>query len=338
MLAGLLATGAAFAEEPPIELDVLGGLAVISQYERLEKPFWIQRLPEITQGRVHARIQPFDRSGIAGQEVLRLLRLGVLSYGNILLGLAAAEEPELNAVDLPLLSPDIAALRRTVEAWRPWMEEVLRDRFGLEPLAVYSYPAQVLFCRDPFQGLEVAGRRIRTSSVGQSELVRALGGTPVVIPFAEIMPALRDGVVSCAITSVLAGQAIELQAKAPHVGRIGLSWGLSVFVANQAAWQDVPEDLRVRIRQGIGELERAIWEQADRESAVGPACGVGPAPCGAARPVPNAERAASQDDTRRRRLLTETIIPRWMERCGLQCARAWNRHMAPVIGVTAEIR
>ncbi|WP_158291912.1 TRAP transporter substrate-binding protein DctP [Paracraurococcus ruber] len=323
------------ADDAPIELDVIGGLAAISQYERLEKPFWTEQLPVLTNGRMHARIQPFDRSGIAGQEVLRLLRLGVLSYGNILLSLAAAEEPELNAVDLALLSPDIGTLRRTVAAWRPWMEAVLRDRFGLEPLAVYTYPAQVLFCRDPVQGLEIAGRRVRTSSVGQSELVKALGGVPVVIPFAEINQAIRDGVVTCAITSVLAGQAINLSAQAPHVGRVGLSWGLSVFAANQSAWQALPEDLRAQLRQGIGGLERAIWDEAGRESAAVQGCDTGPTACPAGRV---ATPPAGQDETRRLRLLADTIIPRWLERCGPHCAAAWNRHMAASTGLVAEVR
>ena len=100
-----------------LELDVVGGLAGVQQYERHEAPFWKQRVPEITAGRVHAQIVPFDRSGIRGQEMLQLLRLGVVSFGNVLLGLAAADEPELNAIDLPLLSPDMPALRRTT-AWR----------------------------------------------------------------------------------------------------------------------------------------------------------------------------------------------------------------------------
>ena len=122
--------------------------------------------------------------------MLQLLRLGVVSFGNVLLGLASADEPELNAIDLPLLSPDMPALRRTVALWRPRLEALLQERYGLVLLAAYTYPPQVVFCRNAFSGLfDLGGRRIRTSSVGQSELVTALGGIPVVIPFAEIVAA-----------------------------------------------------------------------------------------------------------------------------------------------------
>ncbi|TDH55454.1 hypothetical protein E2C06_36535, partial [Dankookia rubra] len=136
--------------DPRIELNVVGGLGGVQQYDAHEAPFWTHRVPEITAGQVQVQIVPFDRSGIRGQEMLQLLRLGVVSFGNVLLGLAAAEEPELNVIDLPLLSPDMPALRRTVALWRPRLEALLRERYGLVLLAAYTYPPQVVFCRKAF--------------------------------------------------------------------------------------------------------------------------------------------------------------------------------------------
>ena len=83
----------------------------MSQYVRYEEPFWRRRIGDLTGGRVVAEIAPFDRSGIRGQEMLQLMRLGVVPFGTALLAVVASEEPELNAVDLPALSPDIATLR-----------------------------------------------------------------------------------------------------------------------------------------------------------------------------------------------------------------------------------
>ena len=182
---------------------------------------------------------PFDRSGIRGQEMLQLMRLGVVSFGTVLLALAAADEPELNAVDLPLLNPDLATLRETERRWRPRLEELLRERYGVKLLAVYTYPAQVTFCRRPFSGLaDLAGRRIRTSSVGQSEMVAALGAIPVVTPFAEIASAIRSGVVECAITGTLSGNAIGLYDVTTHVHAMAITWGISFFGANRTAWNN----------------------------------------------------------------------------------------------------
>ena len=112
-------SAAADSEPHQIRLKVAGGLAELGQYVQHEQPFWTRKVPELTGGRVRAEIAPFDRSGIRGQEVLQLVRLGVVPMGNVLLSLAAADDPELNGIDLPVLNPDVQSLRRTAALWRP---------------------------------------------------------------------------------------------------------------------------------------------------------------------------------------------------------------------------
>jgi TRAP-type C4-dicarboxylate transport system substrate-binding protein len=329
--------GAGASEAAPIRLKEIGGLSGLSQYLRYEEPFWRSRIGQFTQGRVVAEITPFDRSGIRAQEMLQLMRLGVVPFGTALLSVAAAEEPEFNAVDLPALSPDMRTLRQAVNAFRPHIEQLLAERYQIELLGVFTYPAQVVFCTRPFSGLaDLAGRRVRTSSVGQSELIQALGATPVVTDFPDILPALRNGVVECAITGTLSGNAIGLHEVTSHVHAMALTWGISVFAANQAAWAALPADIRQGLRRGLGELELEIWNGADRETGEGLACNAGLAGCingrrGQMTLVP----VSPADEERRRRLVTEVVLPRWVNRCGLDCVEAWNRHMAGPLGIRA---
>ncbi|WP_372617454.1 TRAP transporter substrate-binding protein [Falsiroseomonas sp.] len=338
LLAALPVARPAAADGQQIRIKVIGGLADVSQYVRFEEPFWRDRIGQLTGGRVVAEIAPFDRSGIRGQEMLQLMRLGVVPFGTAILSLAATEEPEFNAVDLSAVSPDMATLRRTVGAFRPHLEEVLRERYGIELLGVYTYPAQVVFCNRPFAGLaDLAGRRVRTSAVGQSEVVQALGGTPVVTPFAQIVSAFRTGVVECAITGTLSGHAIGLYEVTTHVHAMALSWGLSIFGANGAAFAALPAEVQAQMRAGVRQLEEAIWNAADRETGEGLACNAGRPDCSLARRgnmtiVP----VSAADDERRRRLLTEVVLPRWVGRCGPDCAEAWNTRLAPLFGIRAE--
>lgn len=322
----------------PIRLRIVGGLGGVSQYVRYEEPFWRRRIPEVTGGRVLPEIAPFDRSGIRGPEMLQLIRLGVVPFGNAPLALASAEEPEVNAADLPGINPDIAALRRAVDLYRPHLEALLAERYGIELLALYTYPAQVVFCRRPFGGLaDLAGRRIRTSSVAQSELVAAIGGIPIVIAFAETVAAIRSGVVECAITGTLTGNAVGLHEVTSHVHAMAINWGLSVFGANRAAWAGLPRDLRDLLRRELAELEHAIWDAAEHETRDGLACNAGRAECQAGRrgrmtvvPVTPA------DDARRQRLVSEAVLPRWVQRCGMECANAWNARLGPALGILAQ--
>lgn len=336
LLLGLVVSSAV-AQEQPIRIKVVGGLADVRQFVQFEEPFWRRRVPEITGGRLQAEIAAFDRSGIRGQEMLQLMRLGVVPFGTALLALVANEEPELNAADLPAVSPDMPALRRTVAAYRPHMRDVLAERYDVELLGVYTYPAQVIFCRRPFAGLaDLAGRRIRTSSVGQSEVVTALGAIPVVTSFAEMVSAMRGGGVECAITGTLSGNAVGLQEVSTHVHSMAITWGLSIFGANRAAWNGLPEDLRNLLRREIAELENRIWEAADEETGDGLACNAGAAECRMGRRgrltiVP----VSPQDEARRRSLLIESVLPGWVRRCGNDCVEAWNHTLGQSLGIRA---
>jgi TRAP-type C4-dicarboxylate transport system substrate-binding protein len=322
---------------PPIRLRVAGGLADLGQYVRHEQPFWTQRVPEITGGRVTAEIVPFDRSGIRGQEMLQLIRLGVVPLGNVLLSLAAADDPELNGIDLPVLNPDVASLRRTAALWRPRLMTLLRERYGVELLAVYTYPAQVVFCRRPFSGLsDLAGRRVRTSSVGQSELVSALGAAPVVIPFAETLGAIRNGVVECAVTAAMSGNAVGLHEATSHLSRLAVGWGVSVFAANRAAWKALPEEVRTKLADGLRQLEEDVWRSAEVETENGLACNAGSDTCaGGRRGRMTIVEERQQDETLRAKLLQDVVLPSWVRRCGAGCAETWNRDLAPTLGLWA---
>lgn len=324
--------------EQPITLKVVGGLAGVSQDQRLEKPFWEQRITEISHGRIRAEIHAFDRSGLPGQEMLQLMHLGVVPFGTALLAVVSADEPELNAVDLPGLNPDIAALRRTVGAYRGHLKSVLRSKFGIELLAIYAYPAQVIFCSRPFSGLgDLAGRRIRTSSVGQSEMMAALGAVPAVIPFADVVKAVRAGTVDCAITGTLSGLEIGLTEVTSYISPMAISWGLSLFGANAAAFQALPADVQTTIKGAVAGLEHEIWDAAEQETEEGLRCDIGAAECrshqaGHMKLVP----LTAQDEARRRQLLVSAVLPGWIQRCGPDCATAWNATLAPLLGIRAN--
>jgi TRAP-type C4-dicarboxylate transport system substrate-binding protein len=328
---------AASAADGPIQLKVVGGLAGVSQYTKLEEPFWTRQVPEITQGRVQAEIHPFDRSGLPGQEMLQLMRLGVVPFGTALLAQVSGDEPELNAVDLPMLNPDMATLKKTVELYRNQLHDTLRQKYGIELLGIYAYPAQVLYCAESFKTLtDLAGRKIRTSSVGQSEMMTALGAIPIVTPFSEIVNAVKTDVVNCAITGTMSGGEIGLPNVTSYISPLAISWGLSFFGANKLAWDQLPPDIRIALQTGIRKLEQSIWDAADRETAGGLACDVGTSGCTGGQSyhmklVP----ITPEDEILRKQLLIKSILPKWIQRCGSECVTAWNGTLGTALGIRA---
>jgi TRAP-type C4-dicarboxylate transport system substrate-binding protein len=324
-----------------VHLMIVGGLEGVGQYERLERSFWINRIEELSNHRIKAEIQPFDRSGFPGQDMLQLMRVGVVPFGTALLALVSGDAPELNAIDLPGLNPNSQALRGAVTLYRPYMEELLKLKFRTKLLAVYTYPAQVIFCKNTLRGLaDLSGRRIRTSSVGQSEMVTALGSLPILLPFRDVVDAVRIGGVDCVITAALSGYEIGLSDLMSYIYPMPISWGISLFGANLAAWERLPPDLRVLIQTAIKELEGQIWEDADRESTEGIACSIGAPGCTGSRTPGQMTlvHVAPNDEALRKRLFVQSVLPGWIGRCGSQCGHAWNRLLAPELDIWAATR
>jgi hypothetical protein len=118
---------------------------------------------------------------------------------------------------------------------------------------------------------------------------------------------------------------------------MAVSWGLSLFVANGAAWNALPADLQALLRRELPRVEHDIWDESERETADGLACDVGAPSCKAGRPGRMTQVPSSPADERlRREIFASTVLPRWLQRCGPQCAAVWNRTIAHVAGIEAR--
>jgi TRAP-type C4-dicarboxylate transport system substrate-binding protein len=335
-VSGVLAvSGLPARAESRVEIQVIGSLGGINLYTKQEEPFWSSEIEKITEGRIRATIRPFDRAGLPGAEMLRLIQTGVVPFGTSLVSLVSADEPELGSVDLPALNPDIASLRRTVAAFRPRAIKLLKERYNIELLGIYTYPAQVIFCAKPFTGLaDLEGRRIRTASVAQFEVMTALGAMPVNTPFAEVVRSINKGVVDCAITGTLSGNEIGLSEVTTHLHGMAISWGVSIFGASGFTWNRLSPDVRETLKSAVGELENRAWAAAERETMNGIACNGGLPSCIGGRPGKMAVvQASPADEKTRRRLLIEVSLPSWRDRCGTGCAESWNATIAPTVGL-----
>jgi TRAP-type C4-dicarboxylate transport system substrate-binding protein len=317
------------------KLRIVGGLAGLHQYTHNEEPFWTKELPRLSGGKYGAEIVPFDRAGVPGPEMLRLMQLGVVPFGTAIVSNISAQYPEYAAPDLAGLNPSMADLKKAVAAFRPYLEKSLRERHGIEMLAIYTYPAQVVFCKKAFSGLaDLAGRRVRVSSATQADFVSALGGLPVLVGFAQILPNMASGNTECVITGSMSGNTLGLHEVTTHVHSMPVSWGLAIFGANQAAWSALPGDFRALLAREIPRLEAAIWLESERETAEGFACNTGQASCSSGRKGQLAQVAVSaRDESLRKEILTSTVLPRWIQRCGNRCAEPWNQTIGKALGI-----
>ncbi len=322
---------------PLSKLRIVGGLAGLNQYTRNEEPFWARELSRLSGGKYSADIVPFDQAGVPGGDMLRMIQLGVVPFGTTLLSSLSAKYPEYNAPDLAGLNPDMGSLKKTLAAFRPYLEKTLRDRHGIETLAIYVYPAQVVFCKKSLTALaDLSGRRVRVSSASQSDFLGALGAVPVLTSLSGIMGSLSTGNTECAITGSMSGNTLGLHEVTTHVYAMPVTWGLAIFAANAGVWADLPPDLRALLSRELPKLESTIWLESERETLDGLACNTGAATCSKGRKGRMIEVAVSaQDERRRQELFKSTVLTNWLQRCGPRCNEIWNQTIGPVRGIMA---
>lgn len=339
-LLGAALTGPSKAQTPPApqHLRIVGGLAGVSQYTKHELPFWTQDLARLSGGRVTAEIVPFDRAGIRGQEILRLVKLGVIPFGTAILNLSAVDDAELAMPDLAGLNADMPTLRRSVGAVRPYLKKIMRERYGSELLALYAYPAQVTFCTKPLGSLaDLVGRKIRVSSATQSDWVVALDAVPVQTSFNEVVGNLRNGSIDCAITGTMSANSIGLSEVAGYMHTLAINWGVAAFVANGAAWAALPKETQELLLRELPKLEQSIWTSAEAETQDGIACNTGAPSCSGGKKGHMVEvHPTAVDVSRARVILVGTVVPSWLKRCGPQCAAPWKQTVGTASGIEAR--
>ncbi|MBP7063360.1 TRAP transporter substrate-binding protein [Ferrovibrio sp.] len=341
-LAGALfagVAGSALAQEmPKTALKVVGAWGNLTQYKSFEQPFWTKEISEKSKGAITAEITPFNEMGLKGAEIFRLMRLGVIDFGSTVLGYVAADDARNEAVDLAGLSPDVATARKVSDAYKPVYDKFYRERFGVQVLGIWPYSAQVLFCNGEIKGLaDLKGKKVRTGNRTLAEFVEALGGTGVTLAFNEVVPALQNKVVDCAITGTLSGNSAKWYEVATHIYALPLGWSHVMHAVNVKSWDKLNPQVRSFLQAEIASLEDRIWKAAAEETQQGYDCNAGKDNCTmgvkakmTVVPVSEADKALLK------KVMAETVVPKWAARCAGDCVPAWNDSIGKIVGITAK--
>jgi TRAP-type C4-dicarboxylate transport system substrate-binding protein len=274
---------------------------------------------------------------LSGTEIVRLVRSGQAEIGGGTLTTVSGDVPMLDGMDLAGLSPDIATARWIADAILPLANREL-ERFGVRVLTFYPFPAQVIFCRQPFASLaDLRGRKIRTFGNSLVDFANALGAQPVSIGFPEVYSALERGVVDCGITGTGSGASARWPEVTTHVSDLPLSWALTGYMANLAWWNRLDPAVRTFLEATFREVSDRQWELGGAATRDGLDCNTGrAASCGihqlAARPMTEVP-ATEADRALLRRILERDVLPGFVRRCGERCGATYNEVIAPVSGV-----
>ncbi len=335
--AALLALPAQAQELPKTHLKITGGLSNLTAYNDYEKPFWTKTITEKSKGQVTAEIKGFNEMGIKGPELLRLMGSGVIEFGTATLSYFASDNPINEAIDLAGLAPDVKMAREVTNAFEPVLAKLYGQGNAVKLLGISTYPAQVLFCNADIKGLaDVKGKKVRTSSRTQADFVEALGGSSVTMAFGEVVPALQNKVVDCAITGSLSGYSAKWYEVSTHLVALPINWNQQIHAVNGKAWAKFNPALQKFLQTEVNGLVNEIWDAAARQTQEGYDCNTGAAAC--TQPVKGKMTLVVPSAADRELLakIRADVIAKWAARCSAQCVKDFNATIGKVVGVTAK--
>ncbi|PAT42188.1 TRAP transporter substrate-binding protein [Vandammella animalimorsus] len=336
--AAALSAAPALAQElPKTHLKVTGGLSNLSAYQDYELPFWSKSIPEKSADRITADIKGYNEMGLKGPEMLRLMGSGVVEFGTATLAYFASDNPINEAIDLAGLAPDLKTAREVTAAFEPVYAKFYGQGNNVKLLGISTYPAQVLFCNAPISGLaDIKGKKVRTSSRTQADFIEALGGASVTMAFGEVVPALQNKVVDCAITGSLSGYSAKWYEVSTHLVALPINWNQQIHAVNAKAWAKLDPKVQQFLQTEINGLVNSIWDAAGRQTQQGYDCNTGADAC--TEPV-KGKMVLVQPSEADQALLKDIrgqVIAKWAQRCNAQCVSDFNDTVGKLLGLSAE--
>ncbi len=320
------------------EFNVVGTWNFLTNFNELEKPFFTDGLPKVSNGNLKGNIKALNELNLKGTELLRLLKQGVFDFAFALPIYVEDGGAVIEALDIAGVARDYAMAKDISEIWMPEMQGVMKEKHGAIILGTHTWPEQNFYCRDDVKGVEdFKGKKIRVQGTSQSDLVTAFGASGVTIAFAEVVPALEKGVVDCGITGTMPAYKAKWPEVTKTLFRLPVGFTAGMLVANLNMWNKLSPDTQKLIQEQVKDLEARSWKSTQAETEDGVYCTTGTGNCPAGTPGKLKLVKPTDDDLKARdKALNEHVLKSWAKRCGEACAAKWTELIGKKYGLVAK--
>lgn len=337
--ASLGLAGSANAQEIDSKtLNVVGTWNFLTNFQQLEKPFFTEELPKLSEGKLKSNLKALNELNLKGTELLRLLKQGVFDMAFALPIYVEDGGAIIEAVDIAGVGRTFEMNRDISRLWMDEMQAVMKEKHNALILGTHTWPEQNFYCRGDVKSVaDLKGKKIRVQGTSQSDLVTAFGATGVTIPFSEVVPALEKGVVDCGITGTMPAYKAKWPEVTNSLFRLPVGFTVGMLVVNLNMWNKLSPATRDLIQKAAADLEERSWKSTIAETEDGVFCTTGTGACPAGPPgklklyKPTEADAKARDEA-----LNSSVLKKWAVRCGAECAARWTEKIGKKYGLVAK--
>ena len=221
---------------------------------------WVKQVEEATKGKVKIELYP-SQTLIKGVDMWKGVRGGIADIGWCVQGYWPEQTPLADVISLPFL-PIPTAEKGSEVLWKLYEKfpAIQKEFSEVTPLVLYTSSPNLLISKRPVRTLdEFKGLKIRALGGPPTEMGKALGAVPTLIPMPDVYQALDKGVIDGAVAPWEAIHAFRLYEVAKHYTMAPFYVAYFSICANRQKIESLPKDVRDDIMRVSGAAGAKFW-------------------------------------------------------------------------------
>jgi TRAP-type C4-dicarboxylate transport system substrate-binding protein len=227
------------------------------------------RVKAATNGELEIVLHPGSALGFKGPELLRSVAEGQLSIAEVPTGMVEGDAPVVAATAQPFLSGNAFEQRLLYQLAKPTYARALK-RFNQFTLYTSVWPFSGIYTQRPVASVEdLKGLKMRVYDGTGLAFGEATGIAARKMPFSEVYPAMKAGLLDSMYTSSVSGVDAKAWEVLKYFTPINIVGPVNMVNVNTDSWNKLPKEIQETVLEIAEDMENEMWELAgemDRNS------------------------------------------------------------------------
>ena len=227
------------------------------------------RVKEATNGELTIVLHPGSALGFKGPELLRAVAEGQLAIAEVPTGMVEGDAPVVALTAQPFISTNAFEQRLLYQLAKPTYAKELK-RFKQFTLYTSVWPFSGIYTqRSVSSAKDLNGLKMRVYDGTGLAFGKATGIAARKMPFSEVYPAMKAGLLDSMYTSSVSGVDAKAWEVLKYFTPINIVGPVNMVNVNMDAWNKLPKNIQETVLEIAAEMEDEMWNLAgdmDRKS------------------------------------------------------------------------
>lgn len=227
------------------------------------------RVSKATNGELKIVLHPGASLGFKGPELLRAVAEGALSLAEIPTGMVEGDAPVLALTAQPFISSNAFEQRLLYQLAKPAYAKKL-TKFNQKTLYTSVWPFSGIYTQRPVQSeADLKGLKMRVYDGTGLAFGKATGIAARKMPFSEVYPAMKAGLLDSMYTSSVSGVDAKAWEVLKYFTPINIVGPVNMINVNIEAWNKLDKKTQDIVLEVAATMEDEMWNLAgdmDRKS------------------------------------------------------------------------